>query len=72
VVILSILWGKVGGRGMSKFTMLCEDSGCVHNGNQGVYGICNLYKEKCGDILPVSGMERMYRSTCELRESEKK
>ena len=56
----------------SKFTMLCEDSSCIYNGNEGVYGICKLYKQKCGDIPPVTGMERMYRSTCDLKETEQK
>lgn len=56
----------------NKFTMLCEDFGCIYNGNQGVYGICNLYKQQHGDIPPVAGMERMYLSTCDNKETEKK
>lgn len=56
----------------NKFTMLCEDSGCIYNGNEGVYGICKLYKQKCDNIPPVAGMERMYLSTCDSKETEQK
>lgn len=53
---------------MSDFRQLCSDTSCIHNGNQGYYGICNLYAEKYDNMPPIVGMERLYLESCDNRE----
>ena len=55
-----------------KFTLLCSDTNCIHNGGQGVYGICELYRKMYGTRPPYVGMVREYKETCELKEVKKK
>ena len=50
--------------------MLCSDGNCKHRGDEGYYGICNLYKERCGNRPLVVGMTRYYVETCGNKEVE--
>ena len=53
-----------------KYTLLCSDSNCIHNGGHGVYGVCMLYKKLHGTKPPIVGMVREYRETCKLKEEK--
>jgi hypothetical protein len=55
-----------------KFTLLCSDTYCIHNGCEGVYGICTLYRKLYGYNPPIVGMVREYRETCELKEEKER
>lgn len=53
---------------MTKCTVLCADSGCKHNSGSGYYGVCHHPITK--EPHYTGGIDRLYRETCGLRESE--
>lgn len=51
---------------MSKVTIHCEDTLCIHNTGGTVYGVCRHPDvDKC---TPYCGIDRIYRSSCKSKE----